>query len=257
VVHSRYFAALSEAELAERLGIARGTVKSRLSRAIARLRTALVAASLVLLIVVAAVLATSREAREAIADRLGLRGVDITHLPGMPTPAPAAEPVLPTGPAGWNLGVRVTTEEARTRNGGRLFQPSAADLGPPQAVYELDDQRARLTTLVYTPLPGVLQGVSGPVLFGQLTGSLEPGVVGKGLGPDSRLTAVAVDGNRGFWLEGHPHFVVFRDTTGEYREDTIRLAGNTLLWERDDVLLRLEGLASLEQALRVAASVRP
>jgi hypothetical protein len=121
----------------------------------------------------------------------------------------------------------------------------------------LDEQQSRLTTLVYTPRPDLLPGVSGPVLFAQLTGSLEPAVVGKGLGPESRLTTVAVEGHRGFWLEGHPHFIVLRDATGEYREDTIRLVGNTLLWEREDVLLRLEGLASLEQALRVAASVRP
>ncbi|HEX5589357.1 MAG TPA: sigma-70 family RNA polymerase sigma factor [Candidatus Limnocylindrales bacterium] len=38
VIAARYFLDLSEAETAEVLGIARGTVKSRLSRAIARLR---------------------------------------------------------------------------------------------------------------------------------------------------------------------------------------------------------------------------
>jgi RNA polymerase sigma factor (sigma-70 family) len=37
----RYFFDLSEAELAEALGVARGTVKSRLSRALSRLRDAL------------------------------------------------------------------------------------------------------------------------------------------------------------------------------------------------------------------------
>ena len=38
VIAYRYFLELSEAEMAEALGVARGTVKSRLSRAIARLR---------------------------------------------------------------------------------------------------------------------------------------------------------------------------------------------------------------------------
>lgn len=38
VIAYRYFFELSEAEMAESLGIARGTVKSRLSRAMARLR---------------------------------------------------------------------------------------------------------------------------------------------------------------------------------------------------------------------------
>ena len=38
VIAYRYFFDLSEAEMATALGIARGTVKSRLSRALARLR---------------------------------------------------------------------------------------------------------------------------------------------------------------------------------------------------------------------------
>jgi RNA polymerase sigma-70 factor (ECF subfamily) len=42
VIGCRYLLALSEAETAAALGVARGTVKSRLSRALVRLRTALV-----------------------------------------------------------------------------------------------------------------------------------------------------------------------------------------------------------------------
>jgi DNA-directed RNA polymerase specialized sigma24 family protein len=38
VIAYRYFFDLSEIEMAEALGVARGTVKSRLSRALARLR---------------------------------------------------------------------------------------------------------------------------------------------------------------------------------------------------------------------------
>ncbi len=41
VIGYRYFMDLSEAEMAAALGVARGTVKSRLSRALARLRVAL------------------------------------------------------------------------------------------------------------------------------------------------------------------------------------------------------------------------
>ena len=41
VIAYRYFFDLTEVEMAEALGVARGTVKSRLSRAIARLRTAM------------------------------------------------------------------------------------------------------------------------------------------------------------------------------------------------------------------------
>jgi len=44
IVGARFFLALSEAETAETLGLPRGTVKSRTSRALARLREALAAA---------------------------------------------------------------------------------------------------------------------------------------------------------------------------------------------------------------------
>jgi RNA polymerase sigma factor (sigma-70 family) len=41
VIGARYLLDLSEAEMAEALGVARGTVKSRLSRAMSRLRAAM------------------------------------------------------------------------------------------------------------------------------------------------------------------------------------------------------------------------
>jgi RNA polymerase sigma factor (sigma-70 family) len=46
VIACRYFLELSEAETAEVLGVAQGTVKSRLSRALVRLRTTMVAAGM-------------------------------------------------------------------------------------------------------------------------------------------------------------------------------------------------------------------
>lgn len=45
IVAYRYFLELSEQEMAEALGVARGTVKSRLSRALGRLRATVLAAS--------------------------------------------------------------------------------------------------------------------------------------------------------------------------------------------------------------------
>jgi RNA polymerase sigma factor (sigma-70 family) len=44
VIGARYFLDLSEAEMAEIMAVARGTVKSRLSRALRRLRSAAVEA---------------------------------------------------------------------------------------------------------------------------------------------------------------------------------------------------------------------
>ncbi len=40
-------------------------------------------------------------------------------------------------------------------------------------------------------------------------------------------------------------------------EEGVRLAGNTLLVERDDVLVRIEGEISRERALEIAESLEP
>jgi hypothetical protein len=240
--------------MANTLGLARGTVKSRLSRALARLRTAMPAAVLALVVILAALLAASREARDAVADRLGLRGVNIVHLPESPTAVPTTRPavVVPS-----NLGRQIGLDQARLAAGGRLLVPSLDELGPVQATYAQGDANARLITLVFSPPSDTQLSDGHLMLFAQLDGSLEPAVIEKGLAPESTATAVSVGGSRGFWLAGKPHYFVFRDPSGQYRQDLIRLAGNTLLWEAGaHALLRLEGAASLEQALRVASSVR-
>src|SRR4051812_40891933 len=50
--------------------------------------------ALILALLVAAVLALSPEARQAVADRLGVRGLDIRQVPVLPTlpPTPSPEP---------------------------------------------------------------------------------------------------------------------------------------------------------------------
>jgi hypothetical protein len=240
--------------MANTLRLARGTVKSRLSRALARLRTAMPAAVLALLVILAALLAASREARDAVADHLGLRGVNIVHLPESPTAVPTSRPgvVVPS-----NLGRQIGLDQARLAAGGRLLVPSLDELGPVEAIYAQGGATARLITLVFSPPSDTQLSDGDLILFAQLDGSLEPAVIEKGLAPESSATAVSVSGSRGFWLAGKPHYFVFRDRSGQYRQDVIRLAGNTLLWEAGaHALLRLEGAASLEQALRVASSVR-
>jgi hypothetical protein len=67
---------------------------------------------------------------------------------------------------------------------------------------------------------------------------------------------VTVNGGRGFWLEGAPHQFFYRDPDGSVRPDTLRLAGNTLLWEQGGVTLRLEADLTRDQALRLASTFR-
>ena len=66
---------------------------------------------------------------------------------------------------------------------------------------------------------------------------------------------VRVDGARGLWLEGPPHTLTYFNGSGEFRQRTVRITGNVLLWTHGPVTLRLEGRISKAQALRLARRI--
>jgi hypothetical protein len=66
---------------------------------------------------------------------------------------------------------------------------------------------------------------------------------------------VSVGGRPGFWITGSPHQFGYLDRTGAFLVETLRLAGNTLLWDSGGVVYRVEGAPTRGAALRVAASL--
>ena len=70
------------------------------------------------------------------------------------------------------------------------------------------------------------------------------------------VRSVTVGGEPGFFFSGEPHFFSYQDSTGQFREEQTRLAGNTLIWQRGELTLRLEGNLSAGQAVRIAESMR-
>ncbi len=101
-------------------------------------------------------------------------------------------------------------------------------------------------------------------LLTQFRGELERPLIEKGLrhdggeaGARTRLEAVSVNGQPGFWLEGAPHsFFLVCAEREQCREERYRLAGNVLLWERGELTLRLESALSRDEALAIAATVQ-
>jgi hypothetical protein len=79
----------------------------------------------------------------------------------------------------------------------------------------------------------------------------------KSLDTTVEVIELSVRGQRGFWIEGAPHYVVYRDASGALHEDAARLAGNVLAWEEGGVTHRIETIHSLEETLRLADSLRP
>jgi hypothetical protein len=210
-----------------------------------------------ILIMLLGTLALFPEVRTAIADRLGLSGVQIRWVDEIPTPAPVVTPLL--------LGRPVSLEDARAAVDFPVFVPTADGFADPAEIYRLGQGENAMISFVYPAREGLpVSEVSGVgALLTQFRGDVERNLIEKGLrgndgARETRLDAVTVDGERGFWISGAPHsvFLVCHDD-GECREERYRLAGNVLLWERDGVTLRLESALSQEESLTIARSMQP
>ena len=216
-------------ELAARVRTAIETPPARPSRA--RRRRPLLAA-LLALIVGGGVLAAPGVG-SGLLERLGLRDAKVTKVRELP-PTSLGQRL--------DLGERTTLAAAPRDAGFDLLRPAV--LGAPREVY-VDDGAV---TFVYRARSG------RPMLFTQVRGSARP-YVQKFVTADTRRVRIA--GVPGLLLAGE-HAVFFDDRrTGDTRIQEARLAENTLLWERDGLLLRLEADQPVGELVRIARSVRP
>lgn len=174
-------------------------------------------------------LALTPPVRAAVADWFGFGGV-VVHE----TPAPASS-APPPPPARSELSV---DEAARLVD----FRPVIpAELGRPDGVEVSDDRRVLSLSWLET--------ADGPIRLDQFDGGLAP-VFHK---LAARFTVIDVDRVPHLWLP-EPHEVVIVDPDGRERRQTARLAGHTLIWERQGTTLRLEGDFSRERAIAIARS---
>ncbi len=195
-------------------------------------RRALVAVVAALAVAVAIAVAFAvPPARSAILRWLGLKGVRIELVDRLPEVRPDR---------GLSLGRRVSLDEARRLAGFRLLESDL--LGEPDAVY----WDGRQVSFVYGNVR---------LLLSQLEGSQQPVLIKKVVGPGTRVEHVTVNGEDGYLLSGAPHFL-YLAPTGVVRTERIRLAADTLLWERDGLTLRLEGRLTADEALELARSLR-
>jgi hypothetical protein len=211
-----------------------------------RLVFAPAALTVALLLLVVGALASDLPANAV--DFLRVRGIDIFPVPSVPATLPAPKIAF--------SGDRMTLAEARSRV--RFAVQVPAELGAPDDVYVETVGATDRLTLVYRQRPGIplsaTAGVSAIVV--ELGGTIDAQLVGKGAGPDTPIEPVNVGAARGYWLEGAPHLFFYRDPSGNAVQETLRLAGNTLVWEQGNVTMRLEAQVTKEQALRIAATFR-
>jgi hypothetical protein len=183
------------------------------------------------------------QSRAAILEFLGLRGVRIERTPQHPAAPPA------TG-ANLGLGVPTTLADVRRRVDYEVVTPAEGLVGPPREVWFTPGLEGGQVALVYWRK----HPAHPTLLFTQFRGSSAE-FVEKLAGPGTTIEQVEVNGEPGFWLAGEPHAFFYRGPDGEVRRETFRLAGNVLLWERGDLTLRLEGVPTKAEALRIARSI--
>jgi len=195
------------------------------------------AAAVVLLVALVAIPGS----RRTIARWFGVGSVRIEPVATVPATSPAADEL--------GLGPPVRPEVAIAATG--LPLPVAPSLGEPSSFH----------------LPGGPQIVARydvggrTVLVAVLAGTTDEPVFGKQASPD-HVTAVDVPGRDGstapgVWIDGEPHTFDYLDADGRPSTERLRLAGDTLLWERAGVTLRVEGAPDLAEALEIAGSMEP
>ena len=186
----------------------------------------------ILLAVLAGVLALSPGARSAFLEIFHLKGATVELVETLPQVEVQRI----------DFGERVSLEEAERRIGFQLL-----DLGEPDAVFV---RGTRMASLVYGP-------VEKPrLVLSELRGSVWEGFVKKVGSRGTTVENVVVNGERGLFITGDEHFVMFQDENGAITDETTYLAGTVLLWNRGDLLLRLEGELTKAEALELARAAK-
>ena len=211
-----------------------------------------VAAAVVLLALAALVAYTP--SREAIANWLNLHTI-ITRVNEVPTPS-----AQQSGPLGKRLGLGDPTTLADARSKITWYIAVPASLGAPDEVYlqlPPDGPAQGEVSLVYkTPQDIKTSGQTGvAVLITEANGQVKSDFFGKMLGSDATLENVTVNGHPGYWISGKPHAFFFTDVNGNFRDETFRLATNTVIFDDNGTIVRIEGDLTKAQALAIAASV--
>jgi hypothetical protein len=202
-------------------------------------RRTLVVAFTLLVVAVAAAFAVP-PARTAILRWLGLEHVKVVRVDELP-PTRRLEAT--------DLGERTTLATARRRAG---FVPLRLPGRPPDAVFVQTGVGSARVTLVYG-------SVEEPrLLLGEFRGVGTTKYVEKLYVGGTNVERVQVGRYPGLWLSGAPHAVYYSDPRfpREVYVDVPLLAGNTLVWEREALTLRIEGKLDKGDAESLARSLR-
>jgi hypothetical protein len=209
------------------------------------------AAAVVLL--AAAILLAVPQARAAIFEFFQIG--DIRIFPAAPTATPAVDEAsefdesIPTLSI---AGLEGETTLARLQDelGEALVLPDyPMGIGEPDKLF-LQDRVGPIGILVWLETDSVDKPWAVLYIL-----ALDQGAFGAKFEVES-MQGTMVNGRHAYWVEGR-HLLFFYDEAGDALPVITRLVdGNTLIWTVDDVTYRLETVLSLEEAVRMAESMR-
>ena len=207
-------------------------------------------------IALAAVLAL---ALAVAAATLAVRGVRIV-VPTRGSPSPSLGPSSPA-PLGEGLllGERLTLAQTRSRVSFPVSAPALASLPGPE-VYFAQQVPGGQVSFVYPAGPGLSGEGGGRVglLVTEFEARPDQAFIEKLAAGEATVERITVQGEPGFWFSGQPHEIAYLDPNGIAFQDTVRLAGHTLVFQRGAVTVRIEGGLTMTKAfaLSVARSMR-
>ena len=111
-------------------------------------------------------------------------------------------------------------------------------------------------TFLYEPRTVAARiGVRRRVLVSVVRGTIEKTVLGKTVAPGDAGARSSIDGGPALLLTGAPHMMVLFRARRRVDATYTRLAGTTLLWQRGDPLVRVEGDLPRARLVAIARSV--
>jgi hypothetical protein len=200
-----------------------------------------------LVAILGAGLFASPDVRAAVRDFLQLGAVRI-----IPAPTTIATPLRPTSTplarVQPGLAGKTTFAEAEREAGFPIRLPTYPDdVGTPDEVY-LQRMGAPVVVLVWLE-PGA------PEQTHFALHQLAPGTYAQKIEPRV-VQETSVNGQPAFWTKG-PYMLEYLDAQGNQYTNTERLIeGHVLIWTIGDVTYRLESELSIEEAVKIAESVR-
>lgn len=181
---------------------------------------------------------------------LGIGAIQIRFADGTPLPTPGGSV------ANRGFGEETTLAAAQARVAFTIRLPADPALGSPDGVFLAETPDGGTVTLAWGERPGFPADEAGNgLVVTQFNADIGPEAFEKMVTEGTRVEAIQVNEQPGWWVEGGTHAFFYRDSSGQMVNTSLRLVTSALIWEEDGLALRVEGAPDRESALRVAASL--